>query len=149
MLCLTIFAMKIVCLGNEFLEIDSLAKEVGKLLCEDYNVVNVKDSFELMEILLAWQEEVGSGKWEVGSGLVILDVVEGLEEVRRLEVGDLRVDSIASAHDFDAAYVLALFGHDSGEPKLLDVDVGIVGIPMSGDAGEIAGEVRELIGEKF
>ena len=43
--------MKIVCLGNEFIEEDCFAKEVGRLLAEDHEVVNIKDSFQLMEVL--------------------------------------------------------------------------------------------------
>ncbi len=46
----TLLRMKIICLGNEFAEGDSLAKDVGGLLMGEYEVVNVKDSFELMGI---------------------------------------------------------------------------------------------------
>lgn len=119
--------VKIVCLGNEFVEEDSLAVEVGVLLSEEYEVVNLKDSFELMGIV--------SGK----DDFVILDVVEGLSEVLRLRVDDLRGNSFVSAHDLDAGYVL----------KLLDVEVKIIGIPIKGDAGVIAGEVREMIARGF
>ena len=112
--------VKIVCLGNEFVEEDCFAKEVGEMLKGDFEVVNVRDSFELMGII----SEVGGRRSEVGEGFVILDVVEGLSEVVRLKVEDLRADGIVSAHDFDAVYVL----------KLMDADVRIIGIPMSGDA---------------
>jgi len=125
--------IKIVCLGNEFVECDSFAKEVGVLLEGDFEVVNIKDSFQLMEVLNSEGE------------LVLLDVVEGLDEVRELRVEDLRVDSIVSAHDFDVGQVLALFGHDSGEPGLLGVDVKIIGIPMKGDALMVRDEVVELL----
>ncbi len=119
--------MKIVCLGNEFIEGDRLAKEVGVLLSGDFDVVNVQDSFELMGVVSGGEE------------FVILDVVEGLDEVVWLRVEDLKVDAIASAHDFDAVYVL----------KLLDADVKIIGIPVEGDVGKVLEEVREKLTADF
>jgi Ni,Fe-hydrogenase maturation factor len=122
---LAVFIMKIVCLGNEFIEGDSLAKEVGEMLSDEYEIVNVKDSFELMGIVSS------------GEPFIILDVVQGLSEVKMLRVEDLRVDGIVSAHDFDAGFVLKLVGEE----------VRIIGLPMKGDVGEICGEVLGLIGE--
>ena len=120
--------MKIVCLGNEFIEGDSFAKEVGELLRKDFVVVNVNDSFQLMSLL---SEE---------KDFVLLDVVKDLEEVCFIRVDDLKSGSILSAHDFDAGFVLKLIGDD----------VKIIGIPMSGDLDEVAGEVARLIsGEKL
>ena len=115
--------MKIVCLGNEFIQEDCFAKEVGELLKDEFEVVNVKDSFELMGIV------------SDGDDFVLLDVVEGLDEVKSLRTGDLREDSIMSAHDFDVAYVL----------KLLEKDVKIIGVPMSGDLKRTRDEVLRLI----
>lgn len=116
--------MKIVCLGNEFVEGDSLAVEVGaELKKRGFDVVFVRDSFELMEIVSSDDE------------FVILDVVEGLDCVRKIGVKDLRVDSIMSAHDFDASYVL----------KLLREKVRIIGIPRSGDVGGVILEVEKIL----
>jgi len=115
--------VKIICLGNEFIEGDSFAKSVGKKLRDDFKVINIKDSFQLMGILN------GEGDF------VLLDVVEGLEKVCFIKVEDLRSDAILSAHDFDAGYVL----------KLLGEDVKIIGIPMSGDLGSVREKVVELI----
>jgi len=119
--------MKVVCLGSDFVEGDSLAFEVGKLLKEerfdDYEIINVKNSFELMEIVSSEKD------------FVVLDVVDGLDEVCELGIGDLRIDSILSAHDFDAGFVLGLMGEG----------VRIVGIPRKGDAGEILKRVLEII----
>ena len=115
--------VKLICLGNEFIEEDSLAKKIGELLREDFDVVNIKDSFQLMEIIS------GNGDF------VLLDVVEEADGVRRLRIEDLRVDSIMSAHDFDAGQVL----------KLLDVEVRIIGIPMKGDLKSIGKGVLKLV----
>ena len=116
--------VKILSLGNEFIEIDSLGKLVGEKLKKDFEVVNIKDSFQLMEILNECSEEI-----------IILDVVKGLEKVKVINIDDLRGDSILSAHDFDAGYVL----------KLIGKDVKIIGVPMKGDLDEIERGVRGLI----
>jgi Ni,Fe-hydrogenase maturation factor len=115
--------VKIVCLGNEFIEGDCLAKEVGELLKDNFDIINVRDSFELMEIVSS------------GEQFVLLDVVEKLDKVMELEVKDLRGNSIVSAHDFDATYVL----------KLMDSDVRIIGIPQSSNAEQIASSVEHKI----
>lgn len=115
--------MKIVCLGNEFIEEDCFAKEIGELLKDEFEVVNIKDSFELMGVV------------SDGDDFVLLDVVEGLDEVKSLRTEDLRADSITSAHDFDVVYVL----------KLLEKDVKIIGVPMSGDLEKVKDEVVRLI----
>jgi len=117
--------VKVVCLGNEFVKGDSFAKKVGDLLKKDFEVVNIEDSFQLMGA-------VGSG-----GNFIVLDVVEGLNEVKGLSIGDLKVDSISSAHDFDAGYVL----------KLLGKDVRIIGIPTGGDLKKVRNEVVGLIGK--
>lgn len=115
--------VKIICLGNEFIDEDSFAKNIGKKLKDDFEVINIKDSFQLMSIL------------NDDDDFVLLDVVQGLGEVCLLEVKDLKEDAITSAHDFDAAYVL----------KLLDKDVKIIGIPMTGNLEEIKERVIQLI----
>ena len=115
---------KILSLGNEFIEIDSFAKKISEKLKKDFEVVNIKDSFELMGVLNECSEEI-----------IILDVVEGLEKVKVISIDELRNDSILSAHDFDAGYVL----------KLVGKDVKIIGVPMKGDVDEIKKKVIELI----
>lgn len=115
---------RILCLGNEFVEEDSLAKEIGNLLGKKgYDVVNIKDSFELMSLLNSEND------------FIILDVVQGLKKVKEISVEDLRQDNILSAHDFDAGYVL----------KLINKEVRIIGIPQSGDVEEIMEEVLRLV----
>ncbi len=115
--------VSIVCLGNEFMEGDSLAKEVGVLLKEDFDIINIRDSFQLMELLNERED------------IVLLDVVEGLTNVRELSVEEVRVDSILSAHDFDAGYVL----------KLVGSRVKIIGISSEGDLRRTKDEVVALI----
>ena len=115
--------VKIICLGNEFIEEDSFAKSVGEQLEDDFEIINIRDSFQLMEIL------------NKESDFVLLDVVQELNEVCLLGVKDLRADAILSAHDFDVVYVL----------KLLGEDVKIIGIPTTGDLEEVKKKVIQLI----
>jgi hydrogenase maturation protease len=116
--------MKILCLGNEFVEGDGFAKEVGRQLKErDYDVINIKDSFELLN-------------YAGNRDIVIVDVVEGLGEVQKISVEDLKENKIMSAHDFDAGFFLKL---------LSDENIKIIGIPSRGDVEEVVERVRELL----
>jgi len=116
---------KLLCLGNEFIKQDSLAKKIGDKLRNDFEVVDIKDSFQLMEIL----------KEDKNDEFVILDVVEGLNKVRVLDIDDLQENKLLTVHDFDAGIVL----------KLLKPKVNIIGMPMQGDENQIFKEVKEII----
>jgi len=114
---------KLITLGNEFIENDSLAKKIGELLKDKFEIINIKDSFQLMTIL---NEEKNP---------TILDVVQDLQEPKIIPTENLRNDSILSAHDFDAGYAI----------KLVDKPVKIIGIPMRGYAEEIKQKVLILL----
>jgi Ni,Fe-hydrogenase maturation factor len=116
---------KILCLGNEFVKEDSFAKKIGEELAkEGFEVVNVKDSFQLMGLLKENNE------------VIILDVVLGLENVRIIGVRELTDDKIMTAHDFDASFVLKLFE---------DKDIKIIGVPMNGEISQISEIVKEML----
>ncbi|MFH1308014.1 MAG: hypothetical protein ABIH72_04135 [archaeon] len=114
--------MKILCLGNEFVKEDSLAKEVAGELAE-YNIIMIKDSFQLIEYLNS-QEKI-----------VILDVVENLKEVREISLNDLQESKISTAHDLDASFILQLIG----------LGVRIIGIPQYGDKEMIKKDIKEKL----
>jgi len=114
---------KLITLGNEFIEEDSLAKKVGALLKNDFEIINIKDSFQLMTILNETQNPI------------ILDVVQNLQEPKIIPVENLRNDSILSAHDFDAGYAI----------KLVNKPVKIIGIPTQGNPNEIKQKVLDLL----
>ena len=117
--------MKVLCLGNEFIEEDSFAKEVGSRMGRDnFEIVNIKDSFELLNYV--------NGE----RGVVILDVVSGFKDVKELSLDDLKDSKIITAHDFDAGFFLKL---------LANKGVKIIGIPMVGDVEKISSEVKELL----
>ena len=114
---------KLITLGNEFIEKDSLAKKVGDLLKNNFEIINIKDSFQLMTILNETKNPI------------ILDVIQNLQEPKIIPVENLKNDSILSAHDFDAGYTI----------KLVDKPVKIIGIPMQGDIEQIKKEVLTLL----
>lgn len=106
--------MEILCLGNEFIKEDSLAKKVSyELVKEGFNIVFIKDSFELMD------------KINSGDDFIIVDVVKNLNEVKIISVDDLKNSKLLSAHDFDAGFVLKLTGSNK--------NINIIGIPVDSD----------------
>jgi Ni,Fe-hydrogenase maturation factor len=118
--------MKILCLGNEFIKIDSLAKEIGKELKKiGYVVININNSFELIDYL------------QENNDIVILDVVLGINCVKILKVEELKVDSIVSAHDFDAGFLLKLMGESK--------TIKIIGVPIKGDKHIIINDINKLL----
>ena len=114
---------KLITLGNEFIEVDSLAKKIGELLKDDFEIIPIKNSFQLMTVLNETENPI------------ILDVVQDLQEPKIIPIENLRNDSILSAHDFDAGYAI----------KLVDKPVKIIGIPMQGDEEEIKQKILQLI----
>lgn len=118
--------MKILCLGNEFIKEDSLAKKIGlELEKSGFEIINIKDSFQLM------------GHVNNRTPLIILDVVSGLKEVKMLNVDDIKSNGIMTAHDFDAGFILKLLGKDK--------KIKIIGIPIEGDVVKIARDVKKLL----
>lgn len=114
----------IVILGNEHIEEDSMAVKLSKEL-EGFNFIHIKDSFTLMSYLNENNE------------ITIIDVVQGLNQVKEIELKDLRLDSILSAHDLDASFILQLLGDEK--------KIKIIGVPMQGDINIIKNEVEKLI----
>lgn len=105
--------MRILCLGNEFIEEDSLAKRIGAELASEFEIIFINDSFQLMEFI------------KNNDDFFILDVVSGLDKVRLLNIEDLDNIKIMNAHDFDAGFVLKLFSNQK--------NIKIIGIPETGD----------------
>jgi len=102
--------MKILVLGNEFIQEDSFAKEIAKELAQNHEIVNIKDSFQFLDEIQNKSDE-----------LTIIDVVQNLQEVKILKINDLSENKILSAHDMDASFFL----------QLLNPDVKIIGLPQN------------------
>lgn len=115
--------MKILCFGNEFVEEDSLAKNLADELVVD-GVDFVKcDSFD-----------------GISGDVVILDVVKGIDDVRLIPLGKIKDFHPVSMHDFDLGTELKL-RKSIGEIN----NVKIIGIPMQGDKEIIKQGIIKLI----
>ncbi len=120
--------MKILVLGNEFIEEDSFAKEIAKSLSEQHKIIDIKDSFQFLD-------EIQNKEPENSKEIIIIDVVQNLKEVKLLKIEDLSENKILSAHDMDASFFL----------QLLNPDVKIIGIPQKGDKERILKEIKEKL----
>ncbi|GBE19596.1 MAG TPA: hypothetical protein ENG87_02950 [Candidatus Pacearchaeota archaeon] len=116
------FKQKILCLGNEFIKEDSMAKKIANELNE-FDFVNINDSFQLIDYI------------NENKNIIILDVVENLDKVAELSIDDLKESRIISAHDFDAGFLLKLLDEK-------DRQIKIIGVPQSGDVGKIKEDVH-------
>lgn len=119
--------MKIYCFGNEFLEDDSLAKEIAdEIKIEGIEFIKCNSPEEL------FLEE---------DQINILDVVEGISEVILIEdINQLRENNLLSLHDFDLGFFLKLM---KGAKQIKKVK--IIGIPVRGDKEEIKKGVMNKI----
>jgi len=119
--------MKIYCFGNEFLEYDSLAKEMAdEIKIPD---IEFKKCCSPEDIFLEEDK------------IIILDVVEGIKDVILIDnIDQLKDNQISTLHDFDLSFFLKL-KKELGELK----EVKIIGIPMEGDKEKIKEEIKKKI----
>ena len=119
--------MKIYCFGNEFLDYDSLAKELAdeiSLPGIEFIRCNSPEDIFLEE-----------------KHIIILDVVEGIDKTILITDPDqLKDNNIVSLHDFDLGFFLKLMK----ETKQIN-KISIIGIPMKGDKQEIKKEIIDNI----
>ena len=115
--------MKVYCFGNEFLENDSLAKEIADTISiPGIEFIKCNDPSEVV---------LDSGE------IIILDVVEGISDVIVIEDLDkLKENNLVSLHDFDLSFFLKLLKSINQVGK-----IKIIGIPMKGDKNKIKEEV--------
>jgi Ni,Fe-hydrogenase maturation factor len=119
--------MKVYCFGNEFLENDSLAKELADEI-DGFEFVKCSDPSEIF-----LEEEQ----------IVILDVVDEIKDVILIEdVDQLKDNQIVRLHDFDLSFFLKLMKEMEQIKK-----VKIIGIPMKGDKESIRKKVTRLLNQ--
>jgi Ni,Fe-hydrogenase maturation factor len=118
--------MNVYCFGNEFLENDSLAKEIAdEINIEGVEFIKCNDPSELLE----------------ETDILILDVVEEIDKVIVIDdIEQLKNNSIMSLHDFDLSFFLKLMKQTSQLKQFK-----IIGIPMKGDKEKIKTEVIKNI----
>ncbi|MBI5158493.1 hypothetical protein HY992_00045 [Candidatus Micrarchaeota archaeon] len=117
---------KVVCFGNELLEEDRLALDVGKALQKEMRC------FEFFfarnpEALLNYEKE---------KQIFILDVVRGINCVRFVEVDELKGRSIFSGHDYDLGTFLLLSRMKN---------VKIIGLPSGMKLREAKKQAKQLL----
>jgi Ni,Fe-hydrogenase maturation factor len=116
--------IKVFYFGNPHIDEDSLAIRVAEKLKKtlpDIEFINIKDTFELMDIDL--------------TSSIILDVVHSLKEVSLLRSDDIKSSGASTTHDFDLGFFL----------KLTNQKAKIIGLPQQYDENRAAEKVRELI----
>lgn len=118
--------MKVLVFGNPLVKEDSLAlrliPELNKLI----------PNVEFIEI------EPTEGLEKFGKDLIILDVVEGIDEIVIIEdFEQLGLSQVYSMHDFDLAYNLKLL------KKIGKIDtIKIIGIPMDMKEDEALNQIQ-------
>ncbi|MBW3002378.1 hypothetical protein KY338_04410 [Candidatus Woesearchaeota archaeon] len=117
--------MKLLCFGNEFIEEDSLAKELA-------------DELKIEGVEFIKCDSLNGIKGDV----IVLDVVKGLEEVKLIPLDKVKDFHPVSMHDFDLGTELKL-RKSIGEIN----NVTIIGIPMQGDKENIKQGIIKLINE--
>lgn len=119
--------MKIYCFGNEFLENDSLAKEIADEIKID-GVSFIKCDSPT-DIVLEEKE------------IIILDVVESIDKTIIIDdINQLKDNKIYSLHDFDLSFFLQLMKKTNQINK-----VRIIGIPMKGNKENIKEDIIKII----
>lgn len=118
--------MKIHCLGNEFLECDSIAKKIADTL-QISGVEFVKtDSLE-----------------RIKGDIIILDAAEGIKKTKVItDLDKIQTIYPVSAHDFDLGTELKL-RKAMGEIR----NVTIIAVPMKGNEEEIKKEIQKAVKE--
>ena len=111
--------------GNEYLEGDSLAREVASYLV-GVDVVHCRSPDDLLD---------------APDDLTLLDVVKGVDAPLLIEdCSVLKTRGLVTMHDFDLAFFIALLG-ELGVKK----NIRIIGVPPVGDARLFAKEVSRWL----
>lgn len=120
------------CFGNEFISIDSLAKQIVSDIERD----NIFPDVEFIYAITP--EELFA---ESGKNIYIIDVVSNIKSVLLIEDIDyLTTLDIKTLHDFDLAYFLKIM------KKIGQIsEVKIIGIPQKGDLRLIKKDVIRII----
>lgn len=120
------FLRKVVCFGNELLEEDRLAIDVGRQL---------KAELPCFEFLFARNPETLLN-YENEKQVFVLDVVRGISEARFVEKSELKGKSIFSGHDYDLGTFLLLSNLKN---------VKIIGLPAGMKLAQAKKQAKQLL----
>ncbi|MBU0666280.1 MAG: hypothetical protein ABIC91_01920 [Nanoarchaeota archaeon] len=120
---------KVLCFGNPFIPIDSLAIEIGKEL-------KLK-GFEFV-ICVSPQEIIQHTNFSF-----ILDVCENIKKVSLIGIKDLKANTLFTLHDFDLNFFLQLM------KSIGRIDeVKIIAIPINYDKQKAKEEIAKILQRK-
>ena len=121
--------MKVLVFGNPFLENDSLPLRLLSKLRERFSDIEFKEV------------DPTEGLESEGRDLVIIDSVEGIDEVVEIDsIERLHTNRVCSMHDFDLAYNLKLL------KKVGKIDsVRIIGVPMGIGEDEALNQIQSIL----
>lgn len=117
---------QVYCFGNEFVEGDSLAKQIAdKLKIEGFEFIKCDSP----DILLDKKD------------ILIMDVVKGIKKPIVIEdINQLKEKRLCSLHDFDLGFFLQLLNEIGKLGK-----IKIIGIPQEGNEEEIIEKIKEIL----
>lgn len=118
----------ILCFGNEYVEEDNLAFEIGReLKKEGFHIMKCNSPFELENYTI---DEV-----------CILDVVEGIKNIKCFnDIDIIKKENSVTLHDLDLSFYLKLM-KELGRIK----KVSIIGIPKNYSKEKALKEVKEKL----
>jgi len=123
--------MKVLCFGTKLVENDDAALKVCELLKNDFVDVEFIVCDDPSEIL------------EHADGMIILDVVKGIDHVQFIDDDFLKDRDLYTLHDFDLGFFLKLV-KGIGGPK-----TKILGLPYGKPAQSLLGDVKRILNELY
>jgi len=118
---------KIFCFGNEFIQEDSLAKELVDEI-DEFKIIRCSSPDSLIS-------------HENLDDMIIIDVAKGIDKPMLItDIDQLRANKSISAHDLDLGFYLKLY-KKMGKIKT----VKIIGIPQQGDKEALKEQVVCLL----
>lgn len=115
---------KILYFGNPHLPEDNLAVRVCESLKQQlpqFQFQHIKDTFQLVN--------------ENIENTIIVDLVQGIDDVAFIQARNLKPMHLSTTHDFDLGFFLKL----TGKKPI------IIGLPQDGDIEEISKKTKKLI----
>lgn len=119
-----IYMKKLFYFGNPYIEEDNLAIKIIKRLKKEFNNIefkHIENTFQLVDLDF--------------ENSLLLDVVQGLKEIKILDVKDIKNSSLQTAHDFDLGFFL----------NLTEKKVKIIGIPQFYEENLAFNKVKSIL----
>jgi Ni,Fe-hydrogenase maturation factor len=123
--------MKVLCFGSELVGGDDTALKICELLKDDSQNMQFIVCHDPSEIL------------EHTDGVIILDVVKGIDHVQFIDDDLLKDRNLYTLHDFDLGFFIKLV-KEIGGPK-----TKILGLPYGKPAQRLLGDVKQMLNEFY